>query len=181
MRNFTSLLLSLGLSLLVGAAAEAQPGHGHRPQAGPRCPGGKWSTTHHRCVRPTACADGWKWSVYYERCVQREKSCPEGTQFTGHGCTPWQKCPTGQYYNEARKRCMPDLNPCPHGYRYRGGWGCQPQCPSGYYLNEGSCEKVEKPCPPGQMYVHERGRCVPNCRPGMYWDYRAKACKRKGW
>jgi hypothetical protein len=112
--------------------------------------------------------------------VRRDK-CSSDSRFTGHGCTPWQKCPEGSYFNAQRKKCVPDLNPCPQGYEYRKGWGCQPQCPSGYFLKEGSCQKEEKACPPGQIFVAERNRCVPNCRAGMYWDYRAKACKRATW
>jgi len=102
-----------------------------------------------------------------------------------------KKCPTGQVYDEELKKCVPietdecaegfhkdatglcvpdDDEECKDGYEKVDG-KCVPVCKEGYIRNlkTGTCEKVEKECPVGQVRNAE-GKCVPipkECQPGF--------------
>jgi len=125
--------------------------------------------------------------------------CPEGYELNDAGteCIPVveikdKKCDPGYVYDEDLKQCVPikkdeecaegfhlengicvpdDDETCKDGYEKVGGV-CVPVCKEGYLRNleTGTCEKVEKDCPPGQT-KDANGKCVPikktaECQPG---------------
>ena len=112
-------------------------------------------------------------------CVPTCKEGFERDEATGQ-CIPVvtiidTKCPTGQVYDEELKKCVPievEDEECKTGYEKVNGT-CVPVCKEGYVRNSetGTCEKVEKECPVGQMRNAE-GKCVPipkttECKPGF--------------
>jgi hypothetical protein len=140
-----------------------------------------------QCVLPTVvvedCKDGKVRDPVTGQCVLPTKTtlnCPDGYEpnEAGTECIAVLKveeCKDGKVRDPVTGECvLPKVEDeeCETGYEKVNGT-CVPVCKEGYVRNSetGTCEKVEKECPVGQMRNAE-GKCVPipkttECKPGF--------------